>query len=50
MRDILKEEKIALKQNEVMHMEIPNYPEISVKNLFEDALTDAELAKYLPTK
>ena len=31
-----------------MHLEIPNYPEISVKNLYEDALSDAELRKYLP--
>jgi len=40
MRDILKEEKLALKQNEVVHMEIPNYQEISVKNLYADAISD----------
>jgi hypothetical protein len=50
MRDILKEEKLALKQNEVVHMEIPNYQEISVKNLYADAISDQELAKYLPSK
>ena len=31
-------------------MEVPNYQEISVKNLYEDALADPELAKYLPSK
>ena len=31
-------------------MEVPNYQEISVKNLYEDALTDPELVKYLPSK
>ena len=33
-----------------MHLDIPNYTEISVKNLYDDALNDAELAKYLPLK
>ena len=33
-----------------MHLDIPNYTEISVKNLYDDALNDAELAKYLPSK
>jgi hypothetical protein len=31
-------------------MEIPNYQEISVKNLYADAISDQELAKYLPSK
>jgi hypothetical protein len=31
-------------------MEIPNYQKISVKSLYEDAMTDPELEKYLPTK
>ena len=31
-------------------MEVPAYQEISVKNLYEDALSDPELEKYLPTK
>ena len=50
MRDILKDAKMALKQNEVVRMEIPNYQEISVKNLYPDAFQDAELAKYLPSQ
>jgi hypothetical protein len=50
LRDILKEEKLALKQNEVISMEVPNYQEISVKNLYDDAMADPDLEKYLPTR
>jgi hypothetical protein len=50
MRDILKDEKKALRTNEVVHLEVPLYPEISVKNLYEDAFNDPEVAKYLPTQ
>jgi len=49
MRDILKEEKQHLKSNEVIHLEVPNYTELSVKNMYPDALSDAVLTKYLPT-
>jgi hypothetical protein len=31
-------------------MEVPFYQEISVKNLYEDAMKDELLVKYLPTK
>ena len=31
-------------------MEVPCYQEISVKNLYQDAMKDELLAKYLPTK
>jgi hypothetical protein len=31
-------------------MEVPNYQEISVKNLYDDAITDPEVVRYLPTK
>ena len=50
MRDILSEAKLYLRQNEVNRMEVPCYQEISVKNLYEDAIKDDILAKYLPTK
>jgi hypothetical protein len=50
MRDILKDAKMALKQNEVVRMKIPNYQEISVKSLYPDALKDPDLAKYLPSQ
>ena len=50
MRDILSEAKSCLKQNEVNHMEVPCYQEISVKNLYADAMKDELLANYLPTQ
>ena len=48
MRDILSEKKSHLKNNEVNKMNVPLYQEISVKNLYPDALKDPLLAKYLP--
>ena len=50
MRDLISETKQCLKQNEVNHMELPHYQEISVNNLYEDALKDELLVKYLPSK
>jgi hypothetical protein len=50
MRDILADKKLHLKQNEVIRLDIPGYQELSVKNLYEDALKDPVLTKYLPTK
>ena len=50
MRDIFSEKKLHLKQNEVIRLEIPAYQEISVKNLYDDAMKDPVLSKYLPTK
>jgi hypothetical protein len=31
-------------------MEVPTYPELSVKNMFADAVADPVLSKYLPSK
>ena len=50
MRDILSETKSFLKQNDVNRMEVPCYQEISVKNLYEDAMKDELLVKYIPSK
>jgi len=50
MRDILKESKLHLKTNEVIHVDVPRYPELSVKNMYDDAMKDEVLIKYLPTK
>ena len=50
LRDILSDKKLHLKQNEVIRLEIPSYQELSVKNLYEDAMKDAVLSKYLPNK
>ena len=51
IKDILSEKKRHLKQqNEVNNMLVPNYPEISVKNLYEDAMKDPQTSLYLPTR
>ena len=50
LRDILADKKSHFKQNEVIRLEIPNYQELSVKNLYEDAMKDPVLSKYLPSK
>ena len=50
MRDVLADKKLHLKQNEVIRLDIPGYQELSVKNLYEDALKDPVLTRYLPTK
>ena len=49
MRDILSEAKKHLKVNEVNFMQVPNYKELSVKNMYEDAIADPVLSKYLPS-
>jgi hypothetical protein len=50
MKEILKDEKRALRTNEVVHLDVPLYPEISVKNLYDDAIADPEVSKYLPSQ
>lgn len=50
MRDILREAKLHLKANEVIHLDVPHYQELSVKNMYEDAMQDEVLAPYLPSK
>lgn len=50
MRDILSERKLHLKTNEVIHLDIPSYQELSVKNMYDDAMGDDVLSKYLPSK
>ena len=50
LRTILKEEKKAFKINEINFMEVPNYSEISVKNLYYDAMKDEDVEIYLPTR
>ena len=50
LKAILCEEKKAFKNNEIKLIEIPNYPEISVTNLYEDAMKDEEVGVYLPSK
>ena len=39
----------VLKQTQVQHMVVPKYEELSVKNLYKDALQDPEISPYLPS-
>lgn len=50
LKALLSEEKKAFKSNEIRMIEIPNYPEISVTNLYDDAMSDPDVAIYLPSK
>jgi hypothetical protein len=50
LRDILSEEKRHLKQNEVIQLEVPSYQELSVKALYDDAMNEPTLKKYLPSR
>ena len=50
LRDLLSEKKQHLKRNEVIYLTVPNYKELSVKNIYEDAMLDPVLIKYLPNK
>ena len=50
IRVILADKKLHHKQNEVIRMEIPTYQELSVKNLYDEAMRDPLLSKYLPNK
>ena len=40
MRAILREEKKAIKLANLVSMDVPNYSELSVKNMYEDAMGD----------
>jgi hypothetical protein len=48
IRAILQNKKQALKQTVISHVVVPKYEELSVKNLYEDALNDPEVGGFLP--
>lgn len=48
IRAILADKKKALKTSDIVRINIPHYQEISVKNIYEDARSDPDLALYLP--
>jgi hypothetical protein len=50
MRAILCDEKKAIKNADLKLIEVPNYGELSVKNMFEDVMRDPEVSQYLPDK
>jgi len=46
----LRDVKLYLKSQENIHLEVPSYAEISVKNMYKDAMKDEVLQKYLPSR
>jgi hypothetical protein len=48
LRDIFCNKKKALKQANVHKVVIPHYEELSVKNLYDDAMKDELVRDYLP--
>jgi len=47
---VLAGKKFLLKNGELTVKNVPRYAEISVKNLYADALGQPDVAKYLPDK
>ena len=50
LRAILSDEKKAIKNSELKTVDVPNYAELSVKNMYEDAMRDPLVSQYLPDK
>ena len=50
LRAILADEKKAFKCSEIKLLDVPNYPEISVTNLYDNAMNDPDVVDYLPTR
>ncbi len=48
LRAIFCNKKKALKQTNVHSMVVPHYDELSVKNLYPDAMKDELIKNYLP--
>ena len=45
----MRDEKKALRQCQVLTLTVPQYEELSVKNMYKDAMSDPEVAAYLPS-
>jgi hypothetical protein len=48
LRAIVANEKKVLKQTEVTTLVVPKFEELSVKNLYAEALSDPVVGPYLP--
>jgi hypothetical protein len=48
VRELLQNKKKALLRADVKMLTVPRYEELSVKNLYDDAMKDEELRLYLP--
>jgi hypothetical protein len=50
IRAFLQNKKKVLKSVEVKRITVPRYEELSVKNLYDDAMSDHDLSVYLPDR
>jgi len=48
LRAILMDEKKVLKANQVVKMNVPLYAELSVKEMYQEAISDEDLSPFLP--
>ena len=48
IRAVLQDKKRLLKTSELNKINIPRYEELSVKNLYQDAMKDPDVSQYLP--
>jgi len=49
LKAILADEKKVLKAEDVIMVNVPMYPELTVKEMYPEAMGDEEVAKYLPS-
>ena len=50
LRSIVADQKKVFKQDQIIHIVAPKYEELSVKNLYLEALADPIIGSYLPNK
>lgn len=48
IRAILQDKKKVFKTTQMLHVNVPRYEELSVKNLYHDVMGDLEVNSYLP--
>jgi len=49
LKAILADEKKVLKAEDVVKVNVPLYPELSIKDMYPEAMGDEEVARYLPS-
>ena len=48
LRSIVADQKKVFKQDQIIHIVVPKYEELSVKNLYLESLADPMIGSYLP--
>ena len=48
LRSIVADQKKVFRQDQITHIVVPKYEELSVKNLYLQALADPMIGSYLP--